>query len=179
MTAVFIDRDGTMGGGYDMEFPWMYAPYPGTREAFALLNSNGFFPIIFTNQSCIARGKDNGYDFAAEFREIGAYDWFICPHDAGDGCNCRKPKTGLLEQAQAKYGLDLSSCFVIGDRWSDMLAGGLCGCRLILVMTGRGQESLGIDRARWGGYSPDWVAPDILDAARWICRHKDNNTKPA
>lgn len=169
MKAVFIDRDGTMGGEYYVEYPDQYTPYEGTREAFELLSGSGFTPMIFTNQSCIARGKDKGWDFAAEFRDIGAADWFICPHDNGDNCTCRKPKTGLLEQAQKKYDIDMSDCYVIGDRWSDMAAGGKMGCKLILVMTGRGEESLGCDRDKWGEYEPVYVASNLLEAAKWLC----------
>ena len=139
MRAVFIDRDGTMGGGHTVEYPWEYRPYPGTAETFRLLRGHGFAPMIFTNQSCIARGKDAGYDFAGEFAAIGAQDWFICLHDDGGRCFCRKPQPGLLYQARDKYGLQLSRSFVIGDRWSDMAAGGKAGCGLILVRTGRGR----------------------------------------
>ncbi len=169
MKAVFIDRDGTMGGDYYVEFPDEYYHYDGTRKAFELLNSNGFTPIIFTNQSCIARGKDRGYDFASEFRDIGAKYWYICPHDDKDNCNCRKPKTGLLEQAEKELNLNMSDCYVIGDRWSDMYSGGKMGCKLILVMTGRGEESLGIDRHKWQDYEPVFVARDLKAAAEWLC----------
>ncbi len=170
MRAVFIDRDGTMGGGYYVEYPTDYAPYEGTRQAFSELKKNGFTPIVFTNQSCIARGKDGGYDFAAEFRDIGAEDWFICPHDSDDNCDCRKPKTGLLRRAKEKYGLDMSECFVIGDRWSDMVSGGKMGCRLILVLTGRGKESLAADRSKWSEYEPLFVAEHLKEAADILCK---------
>lgn len=167
-TFVFIDRDGTMGGPYYVKYPTDYYPYEGTPEAFRLLKDNGYPAVIITNQSCIARGLDGGYDFAAEFRAIGAYDWFICPHDAQDHCRCRKPEPGLFEQAEAKYGMDLSRCYMIGDRWSDMAAAGQMGIRLILVMTGRGEEALGIDRDQWRDYEPVYVAADLLDAVRFI-----------
>lgn len=170
MKCVFIDRDGTMGGDYYVEYPQDYYPYENTADAFRLLKEHNFFPIIFTNQSCIARGKDRGYDFAAEFRDIGAMDWFICPHDDKDNCNCRKPKTGLLEQAKAKYHFDMTECYVIGDRWSDMAAGGAMGCKLILVMTGRGKESLGCDREKWSEYEPVYMAADFYEAAKWLCK---------
>lgn len=169
MNAVFIDRDGTMGGAHTVEFPQEYTPYEGTSEAFALLKAHGYAPMVFTNQSCIARGKDGGYDFAAEFSDIGAVDWFICPHDTADRCGCRKPETGLLEQARDKHGLELSRCVVIGDRWSDMLAGGRMGCRLILVLTGRGEDSLSCDREKWAEYSPEYVAENLLEAAKYLC----------
>ena len=168
MRAVFIDRDGTMGGAAALEFPDQYAPFDGTREAFALLRRYGFSPMVFTNQSCIARGKDRGYDFAAEFADIGAVDCFICPHDTDDRCSCRKPETGLLLQAQEKYELNLADCIVIGDRWSDMEAGGRAGCQLILVRTGRGEEALGADREKWKDYQPLTVADDLLAAVKWI-----------
>ena len=168
MLYAFIDRDGTMGGDYYVKYPWDYSPYPGTREAFRLLNEAGIPAIIITNQSCIARGLDNGYDFAQEFRNIGATDWFICPHDTLDQCGCRKPEPGLLYQAQRKYGMDIKDCYMIGDRWSDMAAGGRAGVHLILVRTGRGQESLGVDRGKWRDYEPDYIANDLFDAAQWL-----------
>lgn len=170
--ALLIDRDGTMGGGsYAMRTPQEYAPYPNTAEAFRLLKEAGFPIYIVTNQSCIARGLDGGYDFDAEFRDIGADDWFICPHDSGDCCDCRKPEPGLLLQAQKKYDLDLTQCFMIGDRWTDMVAGGRVGCRLILVLTGRGKEALEQEREKWGAYSPDYIAKDLLHAAQWLLHH--------
>lgn len=174
MQAVFIDRDGTMGGDYYVEFPQDYYPYNGTREAFSLLKGNGFSPIVFTNQSCIARGKDRGYDFDEEFRDIGADDWFICPHDDKDNCNCRKPRTGLLEQAKRKYNLNMKDCYVIGDRWSDMSAGGKMGCKLILVMTGRGNESLGCDREKWAEFEPVYIADNLYEASKWLCGEVKN-----
>lgn len=167
-----VDRDGTMGGGYDMRTPQEYDPYEGTKEAFALFNREKIPVFIVTNQSCIARRLDNGYDFDAEFRAIGADDWFICPHDAPDHCDCRKPGTGLIERAQKKYGLDLPSSYLVGDRWSDMVAGGKMGMRLILVKTGRGKDALGIDRVKWKEYQPDWIAENLLEAAQWIVKRE-------
>ena len=169
MPALFIDRDGTMGDGpYHMRTPQAYTPFPGTKEAFHQLRQAGFRLYIVTNQSCIARGLDGGYDFAAEFRDAGADDWFICPHDDRDSCACRKPMPGLLHRAQKKYALDMSRAYTIGDRWSDMVAGGRAGTRLILVLTGRGHEALSVDRAHWAAYTADYVAVDLLDAARWL-----------
>ncbi len=168
--ALLIDRDGTMGGDYYMKRPQDYFSYPGTEQAFSMLHSAGFPLYIVTNQSCIARGLDGGYDFAAEFRAIGADDWFICPHDTKDDCACRKPRTGLIRQARDKHGLDLAQCYMIGDRWSDMLAGGQMGMRLILVRTGHGEDSLGPERALWQPYTTEYTANDLLDAAHWLHR---------
>lgn len=52
--------------------------------------------------------------------KYGFDDWFICPHDGSDGCRCRKPKTGLLDSAVAKYALDRKECLMVGDRESDI-----------------------------------------------------------
>ncbi len=173
MKAVFIDRDGTMGGGYYIEYPTDYTAFDFTKDAFALLKENSFAPFVFTNQSCIARGKDGGYDFEKEFKEVGAVDYFLCPHDDKDNCSCRKPKTALLEQAKEKYDLDLAECFVIGDRWSDMAAGGKVGCKLILVLTGRGNEALGCDRDKWKEYEPVFIAENLMQAAEWLCENNE------
>ena len=170
--AVLIDRDGTMGGEYYVKRPTEYSPYPGTREAFQALKRANIPAYIVTNQSCIARGLDGGYDFAAEFRDIGATDWFICPHDLPDGCHCRKPETGLIEQARDRYHLELSRCYMVGDRWTDMQAGGRMNMKLVLVKTGRGDEALGMDRPKWGDYEPACVAENFLDAVNWIIRHE-------
>ena len=89
--------------------------------------------LIASNQSCIARGTDNGYDFAAEFSAYGADSWFLCPHDAHDGCDCRKPKPGLLLRAAEQYGLDLKRCVMVGDRWTDMKCGFDAGTRCIFL----------------------------------------------
>ena len=177
-TAVLIDRDGTMGGDYYVKHPQDYYPYPGTKEAFRLLNEAGLPSIIITNQSCIARKLDGGYDFDAEFSEIGATDWFICPHDTPDHCHCRKPETGLIEQAQAKHDLELSTCYMVGDRWSDMAAGGKMGMKLVLVMTGRGPEAVGVDRDKWSDYSPVHIADTLLDAVRWIINEETQGRCP-
>lgn len=176
--AVMVDRDGTMGGNYHMRTPQEYFPFDGTKEAFALFNREKIPVFIVTNQSCIARHLDNGYDFDAEFRGIGADDWFICPHDTLDHCRCRKPEPGLIEQAAKKHGLDLRASYMVGDRWSDMVAGGKMGMKLVLVKTGRGEEALGKDRVQWQAYQPDLIAENLLEAAQWIVKQVNIERKP-
>ena len=167
-TSIFIDRDGTMGGDSSMPNPWEYKPYKGTEEAFKKLNKAGIPTFIITNQSCIARGTDNGYDFYKEFKEIGATDAFICCHDDDDNCNCRKPKVGLIQQAHAKYGMSLPDSYVIGDRWSDMVTGGKMGLKLIIVKTGKGEIALNEERHLWKDYEPVLIADNFAQAVDWI-----------
>ena len=139
--AVFFDRDGTLGQRANVEFPTDFEPFPDVKEVFSKIKALGIKVFIFTNQSCIARKKDFGYDFVKEFILYGADDWFICPHDNADNCNCRKPKSGLLLDAQKKHKLDLTQCVVVGDRWTDIQSGLNVGAKTILVRSGRGRES--------------------------------------
>ena len=166
LEAVFVDRDGTLGASSEVIYPHTFEPFPYVADCIKQLKAAGIKVFIFSNQSCIARGKDNGYDFEKEFKGYGADDWFVCPHDDGDNCDCRKPKTGLLLKAREKYGLDMSRCAVIGDRWSDMLPGGLLGMKLILVLTGRGHEAMNVHRDKWAEYEPDIVSEDFKDAVQ-------------
>ena len=172
--TVFIDRDGTMGGTHTVEYPQDYEAYPFTYDAIARLHGAGLRVMVITNQSCIARGKDGGYDFGAEFAAMGCDDWFIGPHDNDDHCACRKPEPGLLLQARDKYGMDLTRCYMVGDRWSDMAAGGAVGARLVLVLTGRGHEALTTDRDKWAAYTPAYVAETLGEAADWIAARETN-----
>ena len=70
-----------------------------------------------------------------ELRETGGDvdDIFLCPHGWDEGCDCRKPKPGMLYQAQKKYSLDLTNCILIGDDRRDIEAGESAGCRCFLV----------------------------------------------
>jgi histidinol phosphatase-like enzyme len=77
----------------------------------------------------------------------------------------------LLFQAQGKYNLDLNSSLVIGDRWSDMAAGGAVGAGLILVRTGRGEEALTVDRAKWEPYQAAFIADNLLEAVKWLTKN--------
>ena len=87
-------------------------------------------------------------------------DVFVCYHDDADGCSCRKPRPGLLFQAANKHGLDLSLCYVIGDRWRDIDAGIAAGCRTVLIDYGY--------KERAPSRPPDFQAASLLEAVGWI-----------
>lgn len=130
---IFFDRDGTLGTLKDVRLPGSMILFPETRHVLRRLKDDGFKIFIATNQSCIARGTDGGYDFAKEFSDYGADDWFICPHDSGDQCDCRKPKPGLLEQAIRKHGLVREECIYVGDRETDIECAHRAGMRAVLL----------------------------------------------
>lgn len=170
--AVFIDRDGTMGSSAEIEFPYTFVAFKYVNDAVQLLKKNGIKVFVFTNQSCIARGKDNRYDFDSEFSGYGFDDWFICPHDNMDNCECRKPKSGLLLQAAKKHKIDLSKCLVIGDRLTDIEAGLTVGCKGILVKTGRGEAAIKENSTK--KLPILLIADDLNEVTRWICNSETN-----
>lgn len=145
--AVFLDRDGTINIDKNYLFraeDWEWTPR--AVEAIGGFNDLGFLVIVVTNQAGIARGYYDHEDvqhlhryinkILAEFNAcIDAY--YYCPHHPDFGqlriCNCRKPKTGLLEQAIRDFEINVKDSFMIGDKISDIQAGVAVGATPILV----------------------------------------------
>ncbi len=108
--------------------------------------------VIVTNQSAVGRGlmsMQTAHEINERLVEIvraegGHVDSvYMCPHKPEDLCACRKPQPGLLLQAARELSLDLQASWMIGDAWSDLLAGQAAGVRgVVLVRTGRGIEQL-------------------------------------
>ncbi len=135
--AFFLDRDGVIN--VDTDYPhrpdqieWM----PGIFEFVAGLTQAGFKIIVVTNQSGIGRGLYSTVDFLAlsiwmkaEFlkNEGKITEFFHCPHLPDAGCDCRKPKPGMILTAAAKYKIDLASSWLIGDRSKDIEAANAAG----------------------------------------------------
>ncbi|MCH5586656.1 HAD-IIIA family hydrolase [Shimazuella sp. AN120528] len=166
--AVFLDRDGTIGGGKTVQYPGEFILFPYTLKCIHFLKQAGFFVFTFTNQPGIERGEAQLGMFEKELASFGFDALYICPHKPETGCTCRKPGTGLLEQAAKDYQLNWDECFVIGDRWSDMVAGNRMGCHCILVRTGAGMEALREYRHKWMEIEPDYIANNLEDAVQWI-----------
>ncbi|WML34030.1 HAD-IIIA family hydrolase [Clostridium sp. OS1-26] len=166
--AVFIDRDGTIGGDCSVIYPGEFKLYPFTEEAIKLLKSLSIKVFAFTNQPGISKGESTVHNFEKELFEFGFDKVYICPHIPEDECSCRKPSHELLIKASTEYNIDLKKCVVIGDRWSDMVAGDNAGTKKILVKTGAGTESLGKYRSKWSNVQPDYIAENVLDAVLWL-----------
>lgn len=166
--AVFIDRDGTIGGTGHYIHPRDFVPYSFSREALDLLHTHQLKLFACTNQWRISRGQATLSDFYEEFTSYGFDDAFICPHGPDDGCSCRKPKPGLLLKAAKKYQLDLSKTIFIGDTGTDMCAADSAGAQKILVRTGWGESSLHEYRITWAQVAPNYIAKDLLEVAHWI-----------
>jgi histidinol-phosphate phosphatase family protein len=167
--AVFIDRDGTIGGTGHFIHPRDFSLYEGAQVAIDELKETGLKVFAFTNQHRISRGQATVDDFRLQFDTYGFDDSFICPHGSDESCDCRKPSPGMLLTAAEKYGLDLSRCVVIGDVGdTDMMAAHAVGAKKILVRTGWGEGSLNDYRYKWAEVEQDYIASNINEAVKWI-----------
>ncbi len=184
--TIFIDRDGTLNEdvGYITD-PAQLRLFDYAAQAVRLINEAGGRAIVVTNQSGVARGC-----FTEEFlqrlhaqmesrlRSEGARidAVYYCPHHPELGeppyrldCDCRKPKTGLIERAARDFGLNLRESFVIGDRYRDIEMGHAAGATGVLVMTGFGRVEYKSERQVWPR-QPEYVADNLLDAVKWILK---------
>ncbi|KHF37990.1 HAD-IIIA family hydrolase [Halalkalibacter okhensis] len=166
--AVFLDRDGTIGGDDTVHYPGEFNLFPLSYELISRLKENGIKVFSFTNQPGISQGKATIADFIEELTEFGFDDIFICPHNHDDDCSCRKPKTGMLLNGAKKHKLELENCVVIGDRWSDILAASKADCKKILVKTGAGNSALSEHYQKIKDIEIEYIAKDLVDAVNWI-----------
>jgi D-glycero-D-manno-heptose 1,7-bisphosphate phosphatase len=175
--AVFLDRDGVINANRaDHVLTWdQFNFLPGALKALALLHSASLPVIVVTNQSTVGKGLMNASvldDIHARMCAMVAaaggsiLDILYCPHEASADCSCRKPKPGLLQQAAARHGVDLTQSFYVGDALTDLMAGHAAGCRTVLVTTGRGRTQRLREEARF--LRDHHTVADLLGAARWI-----------
>jgi histidinol-phosphate phosphatase family protein len=140
-SAVLVDRDGTIVK--DVPYngdPERVEPMPGAAAALQRLRRAGIPIAVITNQSGVGRGLVDRRAVDAVNARIdallGPFDaWVVCPHTDADGCDCRKPKPGLVHQAARRLGVSPTGCVVIGDIGADMGTACAAGARAILVPT--------------------------------------------
>lgn len=166
--AVFLDRDGTIGGDDTIHYPGAFKLYSYTPELIHKLKNSGIKVFSFTNQPGISEGKATIQAFVDELTGIGFDEVLICPHNHHQGCNCRKPGTSMLIEGAEKYSLDLENCVVIGDRWSDMVAASKVKCVKILVLTGAGQATLNEHYDKIKDINIEYIAKDLEEAVVWL-----------
>ncbi len=181
--CIFLDRDGTINkycGLVSKEE--QITLMDGVAEAIKKINLSGYLAVIATNQPVVARGLCSIGDVERFHQKIetllgeaGAYvdDIVFCPHHPDKGypdenpqykleCNCRKPKTGMIEKMQRKYNIDLSLSYMVGDTTTDIMAGKNAGLKTILLKTGEGGRDGKFETV------PDWIAADLLQAVNII-----------
>jgi histidinol-phosphate phosphatase family protein len=137
--AVLLDRDGTLVVNVPFNGdPGRVTPMPGAREAIARLRAVGVPLAVVSNQSGIGRGVLTPAQVDSVNRRIEELlgpigPWILCPHHPEDGCSCRKPQPGLLQEAARTLGVDPSRCAVVGDIGADVEAARAVGARPVLV----------------------------------------------
>lgn len=153
MHAIFLDRDGVICENRpDHVKSWNEFEFlPGVKKSLVSLSRLGLPIIVVTNQAAVGRGLVTAQTVEEIHQRMeaeivasgGRIDRIIyCPHRPEDGCDCRKPKPGMLLQAAQEMGIDLTESYLIGDAATDIQAGYQVGCRNFLVLTGRGAEQL-------------------------------------
>jgi formyltetrahydrofolate-dependent phosphoribosylglycinamide formyltransferase len=153
-SAVFLDRDGTLIGdpGYIRD-PDDVRLLPGVASSIRRINQAGMRALVVTNQSGIARGMVTTEQYLAIERRLdellareGARldAHYFCPHlpEITGPCECRKPGTLLYRQAAERFGLDLSTCWWVGDRLRDVEPAGVLGGRGILLAAEPGGDDV-------------------------------------
>jgi D,D-heptose 1,7-bisphosphate phosphatase len=183
---VFLDRDGTINvdTGYIFEIE-KFQFEKNAVEGLKKLQEQGYEFIIVTNQSGIARGKYTEEDFwkfndyvisELEKRGIKILDTYFSPYHPEKAAvekykrdtACRKPGTGMLEEALKKYRIDRKNSWMIGDKWADVKCGIDFGIKSILVRTGKGGK--GDEKHKPECYT--YIAEDLLDSANFIVENE-------
>ncbi len=178
MKLAILDRDGVINFDSDqyIKSPLEWRPIPGSIEAIARLNQNGYRIAVATNQSGIGRGL---FDMATlnaindkmmelVFRQGGRIDaLFFCPHTAAEDCACRKPKTGMLEEIAARFHTELKGVPTIGDSLKDLQAAEAVGAQPILVLTGKGAQT----KVEGGMPKKTLVFDNLAEAVRQLIAH--------
>jgi D-glycero-D-manno-heptose 1,7-bisphosphate phosphatase len=150
---LILDRDGVLNheassGWISSAAEWRWLP--GVLGALRSLHEAGVRVSVVTNQSCIGRGLATRQQVDAVHERMmrecraagGSIDAvFVCPHAPGDGCDCRKPRSGLVRQAVTAAGLAAGQTLLVGDDQRDLEAGRGGGVRIALVRTGKGVQT--------------------------------------
>lgn len=179
--VVFLDRDGVINrDSPDYIKCWEeFIFLPNTLEALKLLTLKGYTLIVITNQSIIGRKWILPEVLEEMHRRLKSTvashggritDIFFCPHTPEQGCSCRKPKPGLIEQACRKYAIDLSDAVMVGDRPKDIQCGIAAGCGRTILVRAPDEPITGpaLNAPAPGNAHPSVVVADLLEAARWI-----------
>ena len=171
--AVFLDRDGTII--YDRQYladPHGVELLPKAAAGLKSLGSLGFRLAVVTNQSGVGRGSfgleaveavHQRLDLLLASHGVSVDAYFICPHAPADGCDCRKPRPGLVLKAILQLHADPAASFMIGDQPTDILAGRAAGARTVRISSGPVLPGPGAEED-----GADFRAADLVEAAGLI-----------
>ena len=152
MKLVILDRDGTINHDSEHYIKSLdeWRPIKGSLEAIARLTQAGYRVVVATNQSGIARGLFTTRTLfeihdalqRAAAQAGGRIDaFFFCPHADAAGCECRKPKPGMLLEVARRFNVSLGDTYMVGDSLKDVQAAVAAGARPVLVLTGKGAKT--------------------------------------
>lgn len=146
--AIFLDRDGVLNAekSYITKLNQLEI-FPYAKEAIDIIHECGFYAIVISNQSAIARGLMSEQELIKINNKIehdtGVNAIYYCPHHPNGCikrfsivCECRKPKTGLIVKACNDFSIDVEKSYVVGDRYSDILVGQRCGLKTVMLQSG-------------------------------------------
>lgn len=150
MKIIVLDRDGVINHDSDDYIRTVedFTPIAGSVDAIVRLGTAGFTVCIATNQSGLARDyfdeetlSDIHHLLCSMVEQAGGSidGIFYCPHHPDANCDCRKPKTGLLEQIENEFACDLKDSYFVGDSLKDIQAALSFDCKPVLVRTGKGR----------------------------------------
>ncbi|MFI8482213.1 D-glycero-beta-D-manno-heptose 1,7-bisphosphate 7-phosphatase [Pseudomonas sp. NPDC078700] len=153
MKLLILDRDGVINHDSDAYIKSVeeWIPIPSSITAIADLSKAGWTIAVATNQSGIGRGYYGMAELDAMHQrmrqlvaeqggEIGLI--MYCPHGPDEGCNCRKPKPGMLHSIAEHYAVELKGVWFVGDSSGDLQAATNVDCQPVLVKTGKGERTL-------------------------------------
>ena len=176
--AILLDRDGVINVNRpDHVKCWSEFQFvPGVLEALNELSKLQLPMVVVSNQAVVQRGIITEAELdsihkrmLSEIQRAGARidRIFYCPHDASERCSCRKPEPGMLLKAAEELDLDLGRSVFVGDAFTDIQAGDRAQCNTVLVLTGRGRESVDALR-RNASVFPDAIEADLHAAVPTI-----------
>ena len=165
--AIFLDRDGTLIEEVDfLSRVEHLRVFPYTKQALELLKAGGFRLFVITNQSGIGRGLYGEEDMHAIHEQIQVEldfmidAFYFCPHLPDAGCDCRKPKLKMINDARDSFGIDLENSWVIGDKLLDVETARAAGMNAAMVRTGYGKaHEASLE------FQPELMEDDLLAAA--------------
>lgn len=170
--AIFLDRDGTIIVDKGYEYRTSELEFiPNSIKALKQLKNFGYKLFLVFGQSGIGRGiytKEHLKTFMNYFFEeckkedIKFTDVVYCEHSPQENCDCRKPKTRMIDHCIKEHNLNPKNCWNIGDKTADIKMGENVGCRNILVKTGKAGKDGEFE------INPDYIAEDLYDAANYI-----------
>jgi D,D-heptose 1,7-bisphosphate phosphatase len=162
--AIFLDKDGTLvdNWGYPEIIPTDDILEGHILQGLKHAQEKGYKMIIISNQPWIAKGKMTKKEVENVFKNlisklekkgIKIDDYFYCPHQSLDNCECKKPKPSMIFQAAKKHNINLSQSFMVGDSDFDIAAGKNARVKTALVLTGNGKNFLNTE--------PDYILQNI------------------